>query len=50
MTQHPEFTNSDRAERAKGALANYNGDNDPLANTVDFLTDLQALLSRRLCQ
>jgi hypothetical protein len=38
---HPGFANTDRAERAKDALFNYNGDNDAITNAVDFLTDLQ---------
>jgi hypothetical protein len=41
MTQHPEFTNADRAQRAKEGLEGYNGDNDAATNAVDFLTDLQ---------
>jgi len=41
MTQQPEFTNADRARRAEAALENYNGDNDPVTNAEDFLTDLQ---------
>ena len=36
-----DFTNTDRAKRAKAALKRYNGDNDPITNAVDFLTDLQ---------
>jgi hypothetical protein len=36
-----DFTNPDRAKRAKAALRRYNGDNDAIANAVDFLTDLQ---------
>jgi hypothetical protein len=43
MTQHPEFTNADRAQRAKEALEGYNSDNDAATNAVDFLTDLQHL-------
>jgi hypothetical protein len=35
------FTNADRAKRAEAALKRYNGDNDAVANAVDFLTDLQ---------
>jgi hypothetical protein len=35
-----DFTNADRAKRAKAALKRYNGDNDPITNAVDFLTDL----------
>jgi len=41
MTQHPEITNADRAERAKAALEQYNDDNDAATNAVDFLTDIQ---------
>jgi hypothetical protein len=37
----PEFTNGDRAKRAKEALEAYNRDNDAPTNAVDFLTDLQ---------
>jgi hypothetical protein len=36
-----DFTNADRAKRAKAALKRYNGDNDAMTNAVDFLTDLQ---------
>src|SRR5580692_7709753 len=36
-----DFTNADRATRAKAALKRYNGDNDAIANAIDFLTDLQ---------
>lgn len=36
-----DFTNPDRAKRAKAALKRYNGDNDAITNAVDFLTDLQ---------
>jgi hypothetical protein len=36
-----DFTNADRAQRAERALKRYNGDNDAIANAVDFLTDLQ---------
>ena len=36
-----EFTNADRARRAKAALRRYNGDNDAATNAVDLLTDLQ---------
>ena len=36
-----DFTNADRAKRAKGALKRYNGDNDAITNAVDFLTDVQ---------
>jgi hypothetical protein len=36
-----DFTNADRAKRAQSALKRYNGDNDPITNAVDFLTDLQ---------
>lgn len=41
MTQHPEFTNADRARRAEAALQGYNDDYDTVTNAVDFLTDLQ---------
>ena len=36
-----DFTNADRAKRAKAALKRYNGDNDAITNAVDFLTDVQ---------
>jgi hypothetical protein len=36
-----DFTNAERAKRAIAALKRYNGDNDPITNAVDFLTDLQ---------
>jgi hypothetical protein len=36
-----DLTNPDRAKRAEAALKRYNGDNDAIANAVDFLTDLQ---------
>jgi hypothetical protein len=36
-----DFTNADRAKRAKAALRRYDGDNDAITNAVDFLTDLQ---------
>jgi hypothetical protein len=36
-----DFTNADRAKRAKSALKRYNGDNDAITNAVDLLTDLQ---------
>jgi hypothetical protein len=36
-----DVTNTERAKRAKAALKRYNGDNDAIANAVDFLTDLQ---------
>jgi hypothetical protein len=36
-----DFTNPDRAKRAKAALKRYNGDNDAITNAVDFLTDFQ---------
>jgi hypothetical protein len=36
-----DFTNADRAKRAKAALKRYNRDNDPITNAVDLLTDLQ---------
>jgi hypothetical protein len=36
-----DFTNSYRATRAEAALKRYNGDNDPITNAVDFLTDVQ---------
>lgn len=36
-----DFTNADRAKRAKAALKRYSGDNDAITNAVDFLTDLQ---------
>ena len=36
-----DFTNADRAKRARAALKRYNGDNDAATNAVDFLTDLQ---------
>jgi hypothetical protein len=36
-----DFTNVDRAKRAKAALKRYNGDNDAITNAVDFLTDVQ---------
>ena len=36
-----DFTNADRAKRAKAALNRYNGDNDDIVNAVDLLTDLQ---------
>jgi hypothetical protein len=35
-----DFTNADRAKRAKAALKRYNGDNDAATNALDFLTDL----------
>ena len=36
-----DFTNADRARRAKTALERYNGDNDAATNALDFLVDLQ---------
>lgn len=36
-----DFTNTDRAKRAKAALNLYNRDNDAIVNAVDLLTDLQ---------
>jgi hypothetical protein len=36
-----DFTNAERTKRAKAALKRYNGDNDPITNVIDFLTDLQ---------
>jgi hypothetical protein len=36
-----DFTNTDRAKRAKAALKRYNGDNDPITNAIDLLADLQ---------
>jgi hypothetical protein len=36
-----DFTNADRAKRAKAALKRYNGDNDAITNVVDLLADLQ---------
>lgn len=41
LNTEPEFTNADRAQRAKEALLQYNLDNDAITNAVDFLADLQ---------
>jgi hypothetical protein len=36
-----DFTNADRAKRAKAALKKYNGDWDTVTNALDLLVDLQ---------